>query len=179
MISATIKHIFRLLAMIGIVALIGSHSLWSAPSALATVTQHEEQPGQILFKAKQTLADQKDYSWQAIAFRQIYPNRHDDFYLRLVGFPGIIAVDHNQPLILKNKKGDLFLAQPDPGERTKNRISLDFHVGQYNLEEIVKQLNATVDWQAIIPTEDKNGRILNIPSALIQEWQIAAAAGKR
>jgi Protein of unknown function (DUF3122) len=180
MMSAAIKHIYRLLAVIGIVALlIGIPSLGAASSALATVTQHEELPGQILFKAKQTLADQKDYAWQAIAFRQTYPNRHDDFYLRLVGFPGIVAVDHNQPLILKNKKGDSFLAQPDPGALTKNRITPDFHVGQYNLEGIVEQLNATVDWQAIVPTESRNGRVLNISSTLIQEWQIAAAAGNR
>jgi predicted MPP superfamily phosphohydrolase len=179
MISAVIKHIFRLLAMIGIVALIGSHSLWSAPSALATVTQHEEQPGQILFKAKQTLADQKNYSWQAIAFRQVYPNRYDDFYLRLVGFPDIVAIDHAQPLILRTHKGDSFLAQPDSGELTKNRITPDFHVGQYNLEEIVGQLNAKMNWQAVIPIENHKERILNIPSSVIQEWQIAAAVGNR
>ncbi|WP_404788055.1 DUF3122 domain-containing protein [Altericista sp. CCNU0014] len=179
MIRAIITHAFKLLATIGIVALLIGSQMGLAPVALATVTQHEELPGQILFKAKQTFADRNHYAWQAIAFRQIYPNRHDDFYLRLVGFPGIVAVDRDRPLILKNKKGDSFLALPDFGELTKNRLSPDLHVGQYNLEGIVEQLDASVDWQAIIPTENKSERVLEIPGTQIQEWQIAAAAGSR
>ncbi len=153
--------------------------MWAAPNAFATFTQHEEMPGQILFKAKQTLSDQEGYSWQVIVFRQVYPNRHDDVYLRLVGFPGMVAIEHDQPLVLRNKKGDSFLVQPDPGELTKNRISPDFHVGQYRLEELVAQLNPTVDWQAVIPTKNPKGRVLKIPSTLIQEWQITASMGSQ
>jgi hypothetical protein len=160
-----------------ILLVVSSGMMWAAPNAWATFTQHEEKPGQILFKAKQTLPDQEGYSWQVIVFRQVYPGRQDDVYLRLVGFPGMVAIAHDQPLVLRNKKGDSFLAQPDPGELTKNRISPDFHVGQYRLEELVAQLNPTVDWQAVIPTQNQKGRVLNIPSTLIQEWQITASMG--
>jgi hypothetical protein len=91
----------------------------------------------------------------------------------------MVAIDHDQPLVLKNKKGDSFLAQPDPGELTKNRISPDFHVGQYRLEDLVAQLNPTVDWQAVIPTQNQKSRVITIPSTLIQEWQITASMGSR
>lgn len=160
-----------------VLLVVSSGIIWTAPNAWAIFTQHEEKPGQILFKAKQTLPDQEGYSWQVIVFRQVYPGRQDDVYLRLVGFPGMVAIAHDQPLILNNKKGNSFLAQPDPGELTKNRISPDFHVGQYCLEELVAQLNSTVDWQAVIPTQNQKGRVLNIPSAFIQEWQITASMG--
>lgn len=171
----------RRLIVSGITALIvvlGS-MMWAAPNAFATFTQHEEKPGQILFKAKQTLPDQEGYSWQVIVFRQVYPNRQDDVYLRLVGFPGVVAIEHDQPLVLQNKKGDSFLAQPDSGELTKNRISPDFHVGQYRLEGLVEQLNPTVDWQAVIPTPNQKHRVITIPTTLIQEWQITASMGSR
>jgi Protein of unknown function (DUF3122) len=175
-----IHRVMQLIVSFIIVLLIYcSVILWAAPNAFATVTQHEEKPGQILFTAKQKLSDQNGYSWQVIVFRQIYPGRQDDVYLRLVGFPGMVAIDHNQPLLLQNKRGDSFLAQPDPGELTKNRISPNFYVGQYSLEGLVSKLNPTVDWQAIIPTQNQKGRVLNIPSPLIQEWQITASMGSR
>lgn len=170
----------------------------STPAALANVTQHIEAPGQSLIKARQTLQDQTGHPWQIIAFRQRYPDRQDDFYLRLVGFPGVKSVDRQRSLTLSAESGISYSAIPDSGTSTLNQISTEPHVVQYNLQPVIEKLTPNSDWTLTIPlqhpsstadliqnsvgkpfineriAETHQQAILKVPGYLIQEWQMAA-----
>lgn len=125
----------------------------STSAALANVTQHIEAPGQSLIKARQTLQDQTGHPWQIIAFRQRYPDRQDDFYLRLVGFPGVKSVDRQRSLTLSAASGISYSAIPDSGTSTLNQISTEPHVVQYNLQPVIEKLTPNSDWTLKIPLQ--------------------------
>ncbi len=152
------------------------------PPALANVTQHVEAPGQSLVKAQQTVRDQDGSAWQIIVFRQLYPDRSDALYLRLVGFPGLQAVDRQQPLTLSRTASTLLhsdaktvLTIPfDPGSSTRNQISPEPYVTQYGLQSMIDELVPNQDWQLEIPIQENRIAILKVPSHLIQEWMMVA-----
>ncbi len=82
-----------------------------AQSTIAAVTQLEEYPGQMLYQSRQALQDQTGQPWQAIAFTRIHPEGSATVSLRLVGFPGAVALDHQQPLTLTTALGKSLTAR--------------------------------------------------------------------
>jgi Protein of unknown function (DUF3122) len=143
------------------------------PAALANVTQHIEAPGQSLVKAKQTAQDQNGSAWQIIVFRQLYPDRSDELYLRLVGFPGVQTVDRQRSLALSTPR--LSLTAPfDPGSSTRNQISPEPYIVQYGLQSIIETLTPDADWQLGIPVQENRTVVLKVPGYMIQEWKMVA-----
>ena len=64
----------------------------------------------MVYQSRQTLKDQQGSSWQVIAFKRNRPDQTATLYLRLVGFPGTVALDHSQPLILTDLLGKTLTA---------------------------------------------------------------------
>jgi Protein of unknown function (DUF3122) len=71
----------------------------------AAIRELKEAPGQMVYQSRQTLKDQHDNSWQAIAFKRIRADGTANIYLRLVSFPGIAELDRTRPLSLTNFLG--------------------------------------------------------------------------
>ena len=78
--------------------------------SVAAIRQLEEAPGQMVYQSRQTLKDQHGNNWQAIAFKRIRADGETNFYLRLVGFPGVAKIDRSQPLTLTNSLGRTLIA---------------------------------------------------------------------
>jgi hypothetical protein len=148
--------------------------LFNLPSAAAVIRQLEEAPGQVVYQSRQTLKDQHGNSWQAIAFKRIRPDGSTSVALRLVGFPGVAAIDRSHPLTLTNSLGKTLTAADDSGKVFNDEATPEPNVGQYDLQLLLPQLQTEIPLQLTLPTVDGNGVSLTVPSALITEWKTVA-----
>jgi hypothetical protein len=143
--------------------------------ATAAIRQLEEAPGQMVYQARQTLKDQQGNRWQAIAFKRVRPDGATSFYLRLVGFPGTAAIDRTRALELTNSLGQMLSAPDASGQIFTDATAPEPTVGQYDLQPILPQLQATLPWRLSLPMRSGTAVELLVSPALIQEWQTLAA----
>lgn len=152
---------------------------------LARLEQHQEAPGQVLYKAFATLHDQNGQVWRAIAFNYVLPDGSHNFKLRLVGFPGSAVVDRTKPLRIKTALGQSFTA-PDDSEHIAidegmEAIDVPSNVAQYDLGAIralhrktnALRLQGLIPLRLMLPLENGNVRFLILPNT-VQEWQAVA-----
>ncbi|MGJ3252130.1 MAG: DUF3122 domain-containing protein [Elainellaceae cyanobacterium] len=183
-------HGIKITLCLMLVAAIGG---MCALPASAVIRAHEEAPGQILYKSQWSLRDQHQQPWQAIAFKQVYPDHENHATLRFVGFPDAVSIDHSQPISLSNSVGQA-LTLPD---QTKQIFGghLDEHdvdgnesdssksnvpspiaasVGQYDIQDAIFEFQPDVPLDVSIATLQQSEIHLDIPPWLIQEWQALA-----
>lgn len=145
--------------------------LTSTPAATAAVLYTADTSGSVIVQSRRTLRDQDRYSWQVIAFKQIQADtREGGVYLRLVGFPGAVEIDHSQPITLTDPKGGV-LTMDDHSDRIAVGVPSQPHVGQYDLQAALPNLPTEYRLQLQIATRQSAPILLQIPPALIQEWQ--------
>lgn len=161
-----------LLGAIVLGILVGMAALSSA-SATAALRQSEEAPGKIVFQSRQSFKDQDGHSWQIIAFKRLTPGASNSLELRLVGFPGTVAIDHGQPLVLINSLGKLLTATDDSATIFQGAEPAG-NVGQYNLQPLLPDLPPEIPLKLMVPTLNHAPVRLSIPPELIAEWQIVA-----
>lgn len=174
--SCQIRQFFAGLLLVGAIALgvLWGLGLLKTPSATAAIRQLEEAPGQRVYQSRQTLKDQHGNPWQAIAFKRIRPSGETTFDLRLVGFPGVVAIDRTQALTLTNSLGKTFTAIDDASTIFADVTQPEPNVGQYNLKPLLPKLQAELPHQLTLPTLNTEAVHLLISPALVQEWQAVA-----
>lgn len=145
--------------------------IWSPLPAFAVVTQIEEYPGQMLYQSRQNLQDQTGKSWKAIAFKRIHPEGSAIVSLRLVGFPGAVVLDHTQPLTLTTSMGKTLTATDISSEISQNTPT-PANVAEYDIKSVLPQLQAEIPLHLTLPVVSGSAVELQIPSTVIQEWQI-------
>jgi hypothetical protein len=164
-----------LLGTLGLIIFLG-WGIINPPVALAGIRQLEEAPGQMVYQSRQNLKDQQGNTWQAIAFKRISPDNKVSIYLRLVGFPGVAEIDPAQPLSLTNSLGKSFTAIYDFGNILIDPASAPkTNIGQYDLEPILTQLQASIPLKLTLPTIQGEAIRLSIPPTLIEEWKSLAS----
>lgn len=142
-----------------------------SPAAAATILYTADTSGSVIVQSRRTLRDQERHSWQVIGFKQIQPDgREGEMFLRLVGFPGAVAIDHAQPITLTDPKSHM-LSISDISAQIGKDVPLQPHVGQYNLQAALPDLPTEYRLQLQVPTLAPPPLLLQIPPALIQEWQ--------
>ncbi|MEM9216062.1 MAG: DUF3122 domain-containing protein [Cyanobacteria bacterium P01_F01_bin.150] len=141
---------------------------------LARLEQHQEAPGQILYKAFATLRDRKGRTWRAIAFNHVLPDGNHHFKLRLVGFPGIAAIDRSKPLQVKTALGQSFTTPEDSDtiaiDEGVEAIDVPSNVAQYDMEAIAPRLARLIPLRLTLPLDSGDVRLLVLPNT-IQEWK--------
>lgn len=137
----------------------------------AAIRQLEEAPGQMVYQSRQTLKDQQGSSWQAIAFKRSRPDHTATLYLRLVGFPGTVAIDHSQPLILTDLLGKTLTATDVSQEMFADKTQMEPNFGEYDLQPILMQLDPAIPLQITLPTPASPEIILNVSPEVIGEWR--------
>jgi hypothetical protein len=140
------------------------------PVAMAAIRQLEEAPGQMVYQSRQNLKDQQGNTWQAIAFKRISPDNKVSIYLRLVGFPGVAEIDPTQPIFLTNSLGKTLTANYDLDNILIDPAVPKTNIGQYDLEPVLAQLQASIPLKLTLPTIQGESVNLSIPSTLIEEW---------
>lgn len=141
------------------------------PPANATIRELEEQPGQTVYQARQTLKDQAGRTWQAIAFKRMKPDGTASFNLRLVGFPGSISIDRQQPLQLSNSLGEVLTAEDASSQIFSDADAPEPNVGQYDLQPVLADLRMELPWRLTIPNTAGDAIALSLPPSFVQEWQ--------
>jgi hypothetical protein len=137
----------------------------------AAIRQIEEAPGQMVYQSRQTLQDQQGSSWQVIAFKRNRPDQTATLYLRLVGFPGTVALDHSQPLILTDLLGKILTATDVSQEMFVDKTQMEPNFGEYDLQPILMQLDPVIPLQITLPTLTSSEIILTISPEVIGEWR--------
>lgn len=156
---------------IALIILLG-FTAFSAP-ALASILRTAD-TGAIVVQSRRTLRDQHRQSWQVIAFKRVQPDAPEEaIYLRLVAFPGSVAIDHPQPILLSNVQGQVWSAADRSDQIALSaQPSVGQSVGQYELQAVLSTLpDQTLRLE--VPTLQE-AIVLRIPPALIQEWQTVA-----
>jgi hypothetical protein len=166
--NATLRQIRRWLAIALLLCCVGFG--FTAP-AHADLYTHIDAPGRMLYRSKASVRDLNRQTWQAIAFTHTYGDHRDPILLRIVGFPDINPLDHEQPLILETSLGKRFKLPNVSTKIKRDPTEIPDNVAQYDITSVIPDLNPAVPCLLSIPTQAQSLFILKIPPRLIQEWQ--------
>ncbi len=139
-------------------------------SASATIRQHPEAPGKILYQSRHRLTDTAHRSWQLILFKQIEQEQIKQISLRIVGFPGEVKLNHPEPLTIITDRGKVLQASDEFVE-----YSPAANVGQYDFKNILEKLSMSSSISLELNLNSQPKIQLNIPSEVLLEWQIIAS----
>lgn len=172
-----IRKFFSGLLLLGalVLAVLLGLGMLNPPSAAAAIRHLEEAPEQIVYQSRQTLKDQHGNGWQAVAFKRIRPNGQSSFELRLVGFPGVVEIDHAQPLTLTNSLGKTLTATDVSSNIFTEAAKPEPNVGQYDLQPLLPQLQMEIPLELTLPTLSGEAVSLSVSPLLIEEWQTVAS----
>ena len=135
---------------------------------VASLHTYQELPGQTTFRSKQSLRDRTDRSWQVIVFKRYQADTLQGLYLRLVGFPGLVALDEQKPLKISTGSSLEWQASPELDPQTP---SLPENAGQYNVAETMTALAGDIPLQIDIPLEGGSVAQLVVPPFAVKEWR--------
>jgi hypothetical protein len=142
--------------------------------AQAAIRTFEESPGQVLTQSRTTLKDEFGNRWQAIVFKRTKPDGSEIVALRLVGFPGAVAIDRSRPLMLKDSLGNTLTAEDASAPIFTDTDNPEPHIGQYNLQPILNNLRPELPLELQLPVLDRDPVVLQIAPQTIQEWKQVA-----
>lgn len=141
----------------------------SSIPALALLREHHQSPGVLRYHAQHSIKDRQQRAWQVILFPedQLTKTR---YYLRLVGFPGLVNFIHPQSLEIITSEGNVLIA-PDV-------FALDTpasNVGQYDVTEILSQFPSKGSVKLIFSLLKDDNKVqditLKISPTIMTEWQ--------
>ena len=149
--------------------------VWTAWPQVAQASLHtyRELPGQITYRSRQSLRDNRDRAWQAIAFKRFQHQTLQGVYLRLVGFPDAVVVARQRPVVLVAVTGQQWQLpwSVDPQTQT-----LPNSVGQYDLQPLMQSLDNALPLEMQIPLQGAAIAEVRIAPFVVDEWlQIKAA----
>lgn len=172
-----VRQFFSWLLLLGAIVLgvLLISEILNPPDAVAAVRQVEEAPGQVVYQSRQSLKDQHGNAWQAVAFKRIRPNGSTSFELRLVGFPGVVEIDHSQPLTITDPSGTTLTATDVSSTIFPVTASPTSNVGQYDLQPLLSDLHEAF-LKLSLPTI-QGGINLSVPPWLVEEWKSVAEQG--
>lgn len=138
----------------------------------ASLHTYQERPGQTTFRSKQSLRDRADRSWQVILFKRYQASDLQGLYLRLVGFPGLVALNGQQPITLATGASLQWQAEPALDPQTPQ---LPDNAGQYDVAEAISQLKGDIPLQINIPLSGGSTAQVVVPPFAVREWRDLAA----
>lgn len=148
-------------------------SLFLSPSsALASMHVYHERPGQTTLRSQQSLRDRNDHSWQAILFKRYRPDGRDGLYLRLVGFPGVMEVASQSPLMIDTGTSLRWQASPKLDPPTP---ALPSNTNQYDVAEMMADLKKAIPLTLAVPLQGQAPSEIIVPPYAVQEWLDLAA----
>lgn len=134
--------------------------------ATALLRQHHESPGVLRYHAQDSLKDRDGNTWQVVLFPD-YTQGEIIYYLRLVGFPGVNAFKHPQPLEILTSQGKIFNVKD-----VYTNSAPAPNVGQYDLTSTIGQLSAKQSLKLSTPLESDRQLALKIPREVLAEWNL-------
>jgi hypothetical protein len=137
------------------------------PPAQASLHTYRERPGQVTVRSQQSLRDDSDRAWQAVAFKRWQQGQYQGTYLRLVGFPEVVTLDGDRPLALLAPTGQQWQLAPSLDSQT---AQLPANAAQYNLEPLLGDLTAALPLDLQVPISEATPATLTLAPFQVQEW---------
>ncbi|MGD1908372.1 MAG: DUF3122 domain-containing protein [Leptolyngbyaceae cyanobacterium] len=159
--------LIRWIKLVWALALLALIVLGKALPAEASLHTYQERPGQVTFRAQQSLRDSDDRAWQAIAFKRLQQGQLQGIYLRLVGFPGTAPVDVQKPLVVLAATGQQWQASPALDPQT---AALPDTVGQYDVRSLLTDLTAPQPLELQIPLQNAAPAQIQVAPFVVREW---------
>ena len=139
--------------------------LWSTPTAWASIHTYPEGAEQVMYRSLQTLRDRRDQAWQVVLFKRVQSGQVVDLHLRLVGFPGVTELEHPHTLRITTGTEQVWEVAEASTEG-----SIAPNVGEYDLREVLLQLNSNTPLRLQLPTNGQAEELL-VPPFVVQEWR--------
>ena len=158
------RFIFLLFNLVLILTV--SFSLTPLP-ATALLRQHHETENVLRYHAQDSLKDRDGNTWQVLLFPDSLQTSSTNYYLRLVGFPGVNSFLHPQSLEIITNQGKVLTATDSYPESAPAP-----NVGQYNLTPLVGQIPSKGSLKLSVPLKYDRELALKIPSEVLAEWQL-------
>ena len=142
---------------------------WLFGSHLAIASVHTyTDPNGVLYRSLSGLQDDSDRAWQAVFYKQFQLGQADSIHLRLVGFPDVVTIDHDQSLEIEANR--LLLSARDV-------TSKDFpiaHVGEYDFKPVLNQLDTDTRLALILHLKSGKVRLKIPPETALEWWRVAS-----
>jgi Protein of unknown function (DUF3122) len=148
-----------------VISLIFAILLIFNPVANANLTKYQESSGLTRYNSKHSLKDKTGYSWQIVLF-PVISGGNNNYYLRLVGFPGIVELKHPQSLEIITSEGKILIANDLFSEESPAP-----NVGQFDVTNLVKELPEKGFLKLVLPLKNNQELSLKLPSSILLEWQ--------
>lgn len=163
----SIKRLTRAV-LIGVLSLTLS-VLILTPSAVASLHTYPESETQTMYRSRLSVQDNQSQAWQLILFKRLRAGQVQDFNLRLVGFPGQVAVQHPADLVLEDSYDHRWVA-PDQTQADPQLAPVLNSVGQYDLQSMMATLDQAERLELHVRLADDSERILVVPKFMVSEW---------
>ena len=158
--------------LIGLFMCLCLQLLLLAPPALASVHVYHERPGQTTLRSQQSLRDRNDRSWQTILFKRYRPDGFDGIYLRLVGFPGVVDIDPQKPLIINTGTALQWQVNPKLDPPTP---ALPNNTNQYDFTPVMENLQKAIPLTLAVSLQGQAPSEIIVPPYAVKEWRELAA----
>ena len=139
----------------------------SPDSAHASIHKYPESSTKVMYRSQQSLRDNLDGAWQAVLFKRLNSGHLESLHLRLVGFPGTREVAHPKPLLIVAGFGKGWTADDAIAQSV-----LPANVGEYDLLEVITQLDKDIPLRLGLPLKDGRQVELLVPPFVIREWRM-------
>ncbi|MBW4526896.1 MAG: DUF3122 domain-containing protein [Phormidium tanganyikae FI6-MK23] len=138
--------------------------IWAIGANIAIASVHTYSDStSMLYRSLSKLQDDSDRAWQVVFYKRFPLGQSDSIHLRLVGFPGLVTLDHNQPLEIEANRS-LFPAE----DVTPKDFSIA-HVGEYDFKPLLNRLDTDTKLTLILHLDSGETR-LEIPTETTLEW---------
>ncbi len=137
--------------------------------AQAAIHTYPETETQTMYRSRLSLRDNQDLAWQAILFKRIRDGLVVDFKLRLVGFPGQVAVAHPANVVLRQGMNQAWQA-PDETEADAQLQTVVNGVGQYDMTQVMAELDRSAPMDLEVTLEGGEVRSFLVPPFVVKEW---------
>lgn len=130
--------------------------------ALASVHTYSDSTG-VLYRSLSHLQDESNRAWQAVFYKKFQPGQSDLIHLRLIGFPGAVTLEHEQPLEIEADRA--LLSAEDV---TAQNFPMS-HVAEYDFKPVLNQLDTDTKLTLILQLRSGTAR-LKIPQETALDW---------
>ncbi len=137
--------------------------------AQAAIHTYPETDDQMMYRSRLSLRDDQGLAWQTIVFKRVREGQVLDFKLRLVGFPGQVAVAHPADVVLRQGMNDVWQAT-DETEQDGQLNTVVSSVGQYDLFGVMRSLDRSAPMVLDLMLEGGEMRSLVVPPYVVKEW---------
>lgn len=143
--------------------------LATAAPAWASIHTYQEQPGQTTYRSRQSLRDQRDMAWQATVFKRYQGQTVQGIYLRLVGFPGQVAVDRQGDLTIDTGTTAHWAAPYALDPQTPASV-LPENVSQYDMSAVLETLPRPIPLTLTVPLGGQSSAQIVVAPYIVAEW---------